>query len=358
MAMPAPGQMQILKIFWRKRSDGVWAGDAIRGIDIKGGADAESDFFAVEDDLVLTQATPVKGIPFQGIGTVRSFMGASIVPIVAHVQGDSRLRCVGTGFFVSCTGLLITAAHVITDPIERKYGGVTEHDDVTWMMRNLHFGVLVPTNPVFQARGFVFYPFEWTMFLAEKRPHPIPFHGVDLKLNSDIAICKVPERTDGPAHQPLNVVQRAIKGASLRIGAAVAAIGYPAMQDVELTPDGNGTPAFQGSFDLFASKGNILEWLPDNATTNSVSTPGPCFSFEAKISGGMSGSPIFDREGIYVHGVVSKGLEGSAGPERLSFGSMLGPSMALPIARMNNKSLLQLLTEGNEGMAILSGPGL
>lgn len=211
--------MQILKTFWRKRSDGVWAGDAIRGIELKGGAGADSEFFAVEDDLVLTQATPVSGIPFQGIGTVCSFMGASIVSIVAHEQGDNELRCIGTGFFVSCTGLLITAAHVITEPIEKKYGGVAEQDDVTWMMRELHFGVLVPTNPLFQARGFVFYPFEWTMFLAEKRQHPIPFHGVDLKLNSDIAICKVPERADGPVHQPLNIVQRSIKGTSLRIGA-------------------------------------------------------------------------------------------------------------------------------------------
>ena len=73
-------------------------GDAIRGIELKGGAGADSEFFAVEDDLVLTQATPVSGIPFQGIGTVCSFMGASIVPIVAHEQGDNQLRCIGTGF--------------------------------------------------------------------------------------------------------------------------------------------------------------------------------------------------------------------------------------------------------------------
>src|SRR5262249_49672398 len=94
------------------------------------------------------------------------------------------------------------AAHVITDPIERDYGDVSEHDDVTWMMRKLNFGVLIPTNPIFQQRGFTFYPFEWTMFLAEKRPNPIPFRGIELRLNSDIAICKVPARTDGRAHQP------------------------------------------------------------------------------------------------------------------------------------------------------------
>ena len=74
----------------------------------------------------------------------------------------------GTGFFVSCTGLLITAAHVITDPIEREYGDLAEHDDVTWHMRQLNFGVMVPTNPFFQRRGFVFYPFEWTMFSGKE----------------------------------------------------------------------------------------------------------------------------------------------------------------------------------------------
>lgn len=72
----------------------------------------------------------------------------------------------------------------------------------------------------------------------------------------------------------------------------------------------------------------------------------------------MSGGPIFDREGIYVHGVVNKGLEGESGPEKLGFGSMLAASMALPIARMNNLSLLQLQSEGKQGMPILRGPGL
>jgi hypothetical protein len=63
-------------------------------------------------------------------------------------------------------------------------------------------------------------------------------------------------------------------------------------------------------------------------------------------------------EGVYVHGVVSKGLEGASGPENLTYGSMLGPSIGLPIARMNNSSLLTLLAKGNEGMPVLRGPGL
>ena len=120
----------------------------MKGLDLKGDT-SRDDLFPVQEDIVLTQATPGPGISFQSVGTIRSFVGESVVPVVANVHGEDRLRCVGTGFFVSCTGLLLTAAHVITDPIERKYGGVTEHDDVTWLMRQLNFGVLVRTNPIF-----------------------------------------------------------------------------------------------------------------------------------------------------------------------------------------------------------------
>jgi hypothetical protein len=89
-----------------------------------------------------------------------------------------------------------------------------------------------------------------------------------------------------------------------------------------------------------------------------VPTPGPCFSFAAKIPGGMSGGPIFDGEGIYAHGVVSKGWEDETGPIRYSFGSMLGPSLTLPISRMNGASLLDLQNSSNEGIAKFSAPGV
>jgi hypothetical protein len=350
--------MKILKTLWHRAKDGRWAIDAFCPLDLKGKITVDDTLFQVADDVVSTQASPVVGVPFLGIGTTQSFLGQSVVPIVANVHGENSLRCVGTGFFVSCTGLLITAAHVITDPIERDYGDAIEQDDITWIMRKLNFGVLVPTHPMFQQRGFAFYPFEWGMFLAEKRPHPIPFHGMDLKLNSDIAICKVPARPDGRAHQPLTVVQAGIRGTSLVVGGSVGAIGYPGMVDVDLMQTKHGGIVGEGHFVLHASTGQITEWLPDNLATKTVSTPGPCFSFDAKIPGGMSGGPIFDREGIYVHGVVSKGLDGAFGPENLSFGSMLAGSMGLPIARMNGASLLKLQSDGNEGMPILRGPGL
>ena len=66
-------------------------------------------------------------------------------------------------------------------------------------------------------------------------------------------------------------------------------------------------------------------------------------SFWRKNSGWhRSGGPIFDKEGAYVHGVVSKGWENEAWPENFSFGSMLRPSMGIPIAKMGGKSLEEM----------------
>jgi hypothetical protein len=201
-------------------------------------------------------------------------MGESIVPVVANVQGENTLRCVGTGFFISCTGLLITAAHVITDPIDRKYVDVSAADDLTWYAHQLNLGVMIPTNPLFQRRGYQFYPFEWSMLLAERRENPLPFRGVDLRLNSDIAICKVPVRRDGSAHQPLTIIQRSLQGTGMVVGASASAIGYAGMTDVELAVTEYSEVVGEYNFHLHVSTGKIIERFPDNFETREVPTPG------------------------------------------------------------------------------------
>jgi len=72
----------------------------------------------------------------------------------------------------------------------------------------------------------------------------------------------------------------------------------------------------------------------------------------------MSGSPIFDDEGIYVHGVVSKGWVDESGICNLGYGSMLAHSMQIPIRQLSNKSLAELHAESEHGFAKLSGPDL
>ncbi len=343
--------MKVLKSFWQQRQDGVYGVVAVQGLDLLGPDRTGADFFAVQNDIVITQSPPIGG-------TVKSVMGESIVPVVAIVVGENKVRCVGTAFFVSCTGLLITAAHVITDPIDRKYGNVKEGDDASLRTHEMHFGVLVANNPLFQISGYSFFPFEWSMLLAEQRTVPLSFMGLDLKLSSDIAICKVSERPGNYPHQPLSIVQSGITGTGMRVGSDAYALGYAGMADFDIDLNPAGQIIAHKKFNLHGSTGKLIEFFPNNFDKQVVPTPGPCFSFAAKILGGMSGGPIFDREGIYVHGVISKGWEDESGPEKFSFGSMLRPSMGLPISRMNGASLNDLQKRGVEGMAVLRGPDL
>jgi hypothetical protein len=76
------------------------------------------------------------------------------------------------------------------------------------------------------------------------------------------------------------------------------------------------------------------------------------------LAHGFEPSPARDKEGAYVHGVVSKGWENEDGPENFSFGAMLRPSMGIPIARMGGKCLDEMQRGQTEGIAILFGAGM
>jgi hypothetical protein len=322
----------------------------MKGVDLRG--KSEQSFFAVDNDIFVGQRPPF-------IGTIRSVMGESVVPVVVRTKNDPTVRCIGSGFFISCSALLITAAHVITDPIERKYGTVLETGN-RLESPDFQFGVLVPTNPFFQQKGFIFFPIEWSLFLADRTASPIPIAGLDLKITSDIAICKVPPRPGDHPHQPLTIIQSGFQGTGIGVGSDAYALGYAGMQDFSTETSGNTTIFHSAKFELHGSIGKIIERFPLNFEKQEVPTPGPCFSFAAKISGGMSGGPIFDREGVYVHGVISKGWEfAEDGAEHLSYGSMLGPSLGLPISLLNSASLAELQKGKEHGFPVIGGaPGL
>src|SRR5690606_6164544 len=150
--------------------------------------------------------------------------------------------------------------------------------------------------------------------------------GIELKLNADSAICKVQQLAPDIPHQPLAIVQNGLAGTGIAVGKTATAIGYAGMQNIPLDPSNNDRMIEKPEFDLHVSTGKIIEHIPDNAISKSATSPGPCFSASMKFPPGMSGSPIFDDERIYVHGVVSKGWEGSDGLEALGYGSMLAPS--------------------------------
>jgi hypothetical protein len=351
MSNPSAGPVQeILLLHFGKNKRDKWAADAFLPLSLKPQVNIQAGHFKLADDLVTAQPNH--------LGTTSFFLGQSIVPIVAHVPGEKILRCLGTGFFISCTGLLITATHVITDPIERQYGDVKELDSLTWEASNLKIGVMLPTNPLLQEKGFIFRDIEWATFLGARSESPLPVAGVDLKLTTDTAVCKVAQLAPGIPHQPLAIVQAGMVGTGMTVGKMATALGYGAMRDVELTWEAEKILSGDFFFELHVSAGKILEQFPDNLTEKNVSTPGACFSAELALPAGMSGSPIFDDEGIYVHGVVSKGWEDEHGLANFGYGCMLLQSLGLPISRLGNKSLYELQQGDEHGFPKLQGPGI
>jgi len=342
--------LEFLRIYFGKSAEGVWAVQGLKSIPLKSGGTEGGGLFAIEDDLVVAQPSFLE--------TVHFALGQSIVPMVALVPEERVLRCLGTGFFISCTGLLVTAAHVITDPIEREYGGVRELEDRTWYFGDLKLGVMIPLNPVTQGHGYIFRDIEWASFIGERSEHPLPIAGIRLNLTSDTAICKVSPIAEGVPYQPLSIVQSGVAGTGMAVGRTATAIGYVGMRDVELAQESENVISGEFSFELHVSTGAIVERFPDNLTTRVVPTPGACFSASIKLPAGMSGSPIFDDEMIYVHGVVSRGWVDQDGVAPLGFGSMLSHSLRLPIRPLNNRTLLDLHGSPDHGFPRFRAPNI
>lgn len=290
---------------------------------------------------------------FATFGTTEFLVRQSIVPIVAWNDGDQEIRCIGTGFFISASGILMTAAHVLRDPVDENYTSVTQIEKNSHKLgENLHFGILLPANPAMKNAPFEVHPemreakwfmcpFEWAQHWGKDVESPLMHKKSEFELDFDIAVCKVRENPLIGPYQPLNIGLY-----NLKLGDRAVAIGYPEMRNIRWSGDD-----YQP--ELVVSVGSVTTIYPDNITEKQNSTPGPNFEFNAKIPGKMSGSPILVGGGIITKGVVSRSLGSS---ENHASGSLIAPIMNLPL--VGEKSLLNLMRDGKEGIAQMVGAGL
>ena len=275
------------------------------------------------------------------LGTVESLIKRRILPVVAWVDGERSMRCIGTAFIISCSGYVATACHVLLDPFDSGYGNVRVSGTGIHYADNVNIGVLVAT---FDA-GFRFFGFGPCTFWGAWRDSPLFYDPPRLDMSTDIAICKIDEAPNRVAHQPLNLSPR-----PYRVGDRAMAIGYAEMQDIPIRTDCNGNVTTEPfANDLYVSIGNVVEVLHDNHLNVRAQTPGPCFHYDANIPGRMSGSPIIDLELGVVRGVVSTGLSGTGlSGQRHATGAMIGPAMHLPLT--DGRSVQQMIETGVEGM--------
>lgn len=356
MEKPKAGDIGILKTIWRKNPDGVWAGHDLKSINLKPRNGCSKDYFKIENKINLMTNRPghIMNNLFATFGTTEFLVRQSIVPIISWNEGDEEARCIGTGFFISASGLLMTAAHVIRDPVDEKYTNLTQVGERSFKLdESLRYGILLPNNPaarnapfqidsaVREAQWFL-CPFEWTQHWGKEVESPLLHEKPKFELDLDIAICKVREHPLIGPYQPLNIGLH-----NLKLGDRAVAIGYPEMRNIRFGVNDIYQP------ELIVSVGSVTTVHHDNVTEKKNSTPGPNFEFNAKIPGKMSGSPILVGNGIITKGVVSRSLGSN---ENHASGCLIAPMMGLPL--VSEKSLLDLMKDGKEGVAQFIGADL
>lgn len=346
--------IEILKTIWKKTNSGTWEIHGLKGIKLKPRHGYAPDYFKIKDEMNLMTQTPGQVDNFfTSFGTTEFLLRQSIVPVVAWNDGDEEVKCIGTGFFISASGLLITAAHVLRDPIDENYAKLIPIDKNTHKLgdEKLCFGILLAANPAMKnapvelrrskqdAKWFM-CPFEWAQHWGQEAESPLIHQKPEFKLQLDIAICKVVEHPLVGAYQPLNIGLH-----NLKLGDRAVAIGYAEMRNIRLDGDD-----YQP--ELVVSVGSVTMIHPDNITERKSSTPGPNFEFDAKIPGKMSGSPILVGGGIITKGVVSRSWQNT----NYASGCLISPTMSLPL--IHSKSLLDMIKSGEDGIAQAYGRGL
>jgi hypothetical protein len=354
--MPIELPISILKTIWERRPDGQWAIGGMKGIKLVADGNADENFFVLSGELQLMTESPQGKMHdvLSLFGTTDFLMQQSIVPVVAWLEGEHTLKCIGTASIISCTGYVLTAAHVLMDPLESGYGAVRTGTTLKFH-EDLNFGVLIPywTQGLGMSlqKAFRFFPFEKRWNWGQWRQSPLLHERDRWEHITDVAVCKIPEMPNGRAHQPLNISLNQFVSQE-----DAYALGYAEMPDIQLNPKNGNLADNNFRLNLHVSVGKIMTTFPQNHIRKEASTPGPCFDFNAKIPGKMSGAPIFGARGAVIRGVVSRSFSG----ENHAYGSMIGPAMDLGLdePQITNRSLRSLLESGNEGMAIAIGEGL
>lgn len=344
--------VSILRTIWAKNGGGRWGIVDLQGLDLNPQDGFQQDYFKIRPEIFQRPGLG-GGRILLSLGTTEYLARQSIVPVVAWNEGDKEMRCIGTGFFISASGLLLTAGHVLRDPVDEGYGKLVDVDaNQKLFNKELRFGILLPPNPALRnapfdipdhlrfAKWFV-CPFEWMRHWGKEVESPLLHQKPQFKFDIDIAVCKVSQHPVIGAFQPLNIGLH-----TLRTGDRAVAIGYAEMENLRIDAREPQLP------ELIVSVGAVTNVFPNNATEKQNPTPGPNFEFAAKIPGKMSGAPILVGSGMLTKGVVSRSWQG----ENYASGCLVAAAMGLPL--VHNRSILDMMKAGEEGIAQISGRDL
>ena len=207
--------------------------------------------------------------------------GEAIIPLLEQIDSQ-RYRFIGTAFFITSTGVFVTAKHVLMAALDRS------HPIATWQ--------LIPPN-------------QWLIRSVDQ----LSSHST-----ADLAVGVARPAAHSETHELLiNPRLRLIMRAH-SVGNLVSTYAYPST--IIRSTDAGQILSFQPGF----YEGKILEHLPNGRDT--VILPGPCYRTSMIIHHGASGGPVAGPSGR-VFAVNSTGIDGTDD----SYISQIDGILSLPI---------------------------
>lgn len=233
---------------------------------------------------------PKPGAPFSPFEIYDPFgLRNAIVPVFCQ-HTDGRMYGVGTAFHVDGFGNFLTAYHVI-DFVEKHPAG---RPILFLSMHAVVFGTIsIPPDCFVPADEVIASMMESDDPMAALRGQPSRRPAIDAALLKPEPI--------GPGARPPQTLPMRTNGWVPRVGEIVLAIGFPQLDLSEVDLVKQSALIDEG---MYGAYGRIVAIHEDGV---SRSNPTPVFEVESDWPGGMSGGPVFNRNGEVV-GMVSRSL--------------------------------------------------
>lgn len=250
------------------------------------------------DHLVFRGSTPPNLYGFEDETGTSIVGGAAIIPLLELIEGREYRR-IGTGFFITSSGVFATAKHVLVSAHE------CGRPIFTWQ--------LIPPN-------------QW---------HIRPVLQFSYHDTADVAIGVSCPSVHEETGEPLVDIRVRLTTRRQNAGDLVATYAYP-NTIIQATESGQML-----SFNPEFYEGQIVEYFPDGR--DSVMLPGPCYRTDMVIHHGASGGPVAGPSGR-VFGINSTGFDGTDD----SYISRIDELFSLQIVTEDSDrvSIQQLVNEG------------
>ncbi|MCS4251016.1 trypsin-like peptidase domain-containing protein [Pseudomonas sp. BIGb0164] len=260
----------------------------------------------VDDERRAHRYEPVQGRPFSPFEIHDPFgLRNAIVPVFRQ-DIEGRMYGLGTAFHMDGFGNFLTAYHVI-DFIEQD---AASRPILFLSMHAVIFGTVnVPPD--------CFLPIVRTVVPMTDVDDPLAaLRGESMRRPAiDVAALRAAQFGSG-VRSPQTLPIRSV-GWTPQAGEIVLAVGFPHLDLSEVDDSAQQALLSEG---MFGAYGRVIEVHPEGTSS---SNPTPVFVVESDWPSGMSGGPVFNRNGEVV-GMVSRSLPPEAGNAGVGFAVYFG----------------------------------